>query len=57
MGIENSTNSCIYKKIYFEDEVKVNDQDHVIEKYQRSVHQECYINFILSEKIPVVFHS
>ena len=57
MGIENSTNSCIYKKIYFEDEVKVNDQDHVIEKYQRSVHQECHINFILSEKIPVVFHS
>ena len=57
MGIENSTNSCIYKKIYFEDEVKVNDQDRVIEKYQRSVHQECYINFILSEKIPVVFHS
>ena len=52
MGIENSTNSCIYKKIYFEDEVKVNDQDHVIEKYQRSVHQECYINLILSEKNP-----
>ena len=57
MGIENSTNSYIYKKIYFEDEVKINDQDHVIEKYQRSVHQKCYINFILSEKIPVVFHN
>lgn len=45
MGVENSTNS-------FEDEVKVNDQDHVIENYQRSVHQECYINLILSEKNP-----
>lgn len=52
MSVENSTNSCIHKKIYDEDEVKVNDQDHVIENYQRSVHQECYINLILSEKNP-----
>lgn len=57
MSVENSTNSCIHKKIYDEDEVKVNDQDHVIEKYQRSVDQECYINLILSEKVHVVFQS
>lgn len=52
MSVENSTNSCIHKKIHDKDEVKVNDQDHAIENYQRSVHQECYINLILSEKNP-----
>ena len=51
MSVENSTNSCICKKIYEEGEVKVNDQD------EWSVHQECYINPSLSEKIPTVFDN
>ena len=38
-------------------DVKVRDHCHVTGKYRGSAHQDCNLNFKLTNKIPVVFHN
>ena len=47
----------ICKKPFGKDDVKVRDHCHVTGKYRGSAHQDCNLNFSLTQKIPVIFHN
>ena len=51
-------NEChICNKKYNENDVRVRDHCHITGKYRGSAHQDCNLNFRLTEKIPVMFHN
>ena len=47
----------ICKKPYITTDIRVRDHCHVTGKYRGSAHQDCNLNFSLTQKIPVVFHN
>ena len=47
----------ICDKEYVETDIRVRDQCHVTGRYRGSAHQDCIINFKLTDKIPVIFHN
>ena len=52
------SNSCwICEKRIDNDEGKVRDHCHVTGKFRGAAHWSCNINFELTKKIPVIFHS
>ena len=49
--------SChICSKKYTDKDEKVRDHCHVTGKYRESAHQDCNLNFKLTDKIPVILH-
>ena len=42
---------------YTDKDVRVRDHCHITGQYRGSAHQDCNLNFRLTEKIPVVFHN
>ena len=51
-------NEChICNKKYNENDVRVRDHCHITGKYRGSAHQDCNLNFRITEKIPVMFHN
>ena len=53
----NYTNCWICGNDYVDNDVKVRDQCHVIDKYRDSAHRYCNITLKINHKIPIVFHS
>ena len=52
------SNSCwICKKLIDNDEEKVRDHCHVTGKFRGAAHKICNVNFQLTKKVPVIFHS
>ena len=50
--------SChICNKKYIDKDVLVKDHCHITGKYRGSAHQDCNLNFRLTDKIPVIFHN
>ena len=47
----------ICEKEYNKTDVRVRDHCHITGQYRGSAHQDCNLNFRLTEKIPVVFHN
>ena len=47
----------ICNKKYNENDVRVRDHCHITGKYRGSAHQDCNLNFRITEKIPVIFHN
>ncbi|XP_068707688.1 uncharacterized protein [Montipora foliosa] len=47
----------ICNKKYNENDVRVRDHCHITGKYRGSAHQDCNLNFRITEKIPVMFHN
>ena len=47
----------ICEKEYNKTDVRVRDHCHVTGQYRGSAHQDCNLNFRLTEKIPVIFHN
>ncbi|XP_068735747.1 uncharacterized protein [Montipora capricornis] len=47
----------ICNKKYDENDVRVRDHCHITGKYRGSAHQDCNLNFRITEKIPVMFHN
>ena len=47
----------ICNKKYSAKDVRVRDHCHTTGKYRRSAHQDCNINYRLTDKIPVIFHN
>ena len=47
----------ICKIPYITGDVRVRDHCHVTGKYRGSAHEDCNLNFVLTNKIPVVFHN
>ncbi|XP_060580207.1 uncharacterized protein LOC132736990 [Ruditapes philippinarum] len=52
---QTSCNIC--GKEYEKDDIRVRDHCHITGKFRGSAHSECNINFILTRKIPVIFHN
>ena len=53
-----NTDKCHnYNKKYSEKDIRVRDRCHITGKYRGSAHQDCNINYRLTDKIPVIFHS
>ena len=44
-------------KKYSEKDARVRDHCHITRKYRGSAHQDCNINYKLTDKIPVIFHN
>ncbi|XP_068704482.1 uncharacterized protein [Montipora foliosa] len=47
----------ICEKKYNKTDVRVRDHCHVTGQYRGSAHQDCNLNFIMTDKIPVIFHN
>ena len=47
----------ICEKQYNTTDVRVRDHCHITGQYRGSAHQDCNLNFKLTEKIPVIFHN
>ena len=47
----------ICNKKYNENDVRFRDHCHITGKYRGSAHQDCNLNFRITEKIPVIFHN
>ena len=52
------TNKChICEKEYNKTDVRVRDHCHITGQYRGSAHQDCNLNFQITDKIPVIFHN
>ena len=47
----------ICQQKYNEKDVRVRDHCHITGKYRGSAHQDCNLNFQITDKIPVIFHN
>ena len=47
----------ICDKEYMDKDTRVRDHCHITGKYRGSAHQDCNLNFRLTDKIPVIFHN
>ena len=47
----------ICNKKYSVKDVRVRDHCHITGKYRGSAHQDCNINYMLTDEIPVIFHN
>ena len=53
-----NTDKChICNKKCSEKDICVRDHCHITEKYIGSTHQDCNINYRLTDKIPAIFHN
>ena len=51
-------NKChICGKKYTDKDIRVRDHCHITGKYRGSAHQDCNLNFQLTDKIPVILHN
>ena len=51
------SNSCwIFKKIINDDSEKVRDHCRITSKFRRAAYQSCNLNYLLTKRIPVIFH-
>ena len=51
-------NKChICEQVYTDKDIRVRDHCHVTGQYRGAAHQECNLNFKLTDKIPVIFHN
>ena len=52
------TNKChICEKEYNKTDIRVRDHCHITGQYRGSAHQDCNLNFQITDKIPVIFHN
>jgi len=57
MDFETADRCHICNKKYTHQDVRVRDHCHVTGKYRGSAHQDCNINYRITDKIPVIFHN
>merc|ERR1711911_488777 len=57
MDFETADRCHICNKEYTHQDVRVRDHCHVTGKYRGSAHQDCNINYRITDKIPVFFHN
>ena len=56
-NFKNADKSHICNKKYSKKDIHVRDYCHITGKYRRLAHQDCNINYRLTDKIPVIFHN
>ena len=54
---QKSNNSCICKKVIYNDEENVRDHCHVTGKFRGAAHESCNLNLKLTKNVPVIFHN
>ena len=56
-NFKNADKCYICNKKYSVKDIRIRDHCHITGKYRGSAHQDCNINYRLTDKIPVIFHS
>ena len=56
-NFQNADKCYICKKKNSEEDVRVRDHCLITGKYRGLAHQDCNINYKLTDKIPVIFHN
>ena len=56
-NVTNANKCHICNKKYIHKDIIVRDHCHITGKYRGSAHQDCNLNFRLTDKIPVIFHN
>ena len=56
-NFKNADKCHIYNKKYSAKDIRVRDHCHITGKYRRSTHQDCNINYRLTDKVLVIFHN
>ena len=56
-NFKNAEKCYICNKKYSVKDIRVRDHCNITGKYRGSAHQDCNINYRLTEKIPVIFHN
>ena len=54
---ENQKVCHVCKKLFKKDDKKVKDHSHFTDKYRRSAHNKCNMNYKITKNIPIVFHD
>ena len=57
INFKNAGKCYICNKKYSEKDNRVRDHCHITGKYRGSAHQDCNINYRLTDKMPVIFHN
>ena len=57
LNLKDADKCHICDKKYFEKDIRARDHCHVTGKCRGSAHQDCNINYRLTDKIPVIFHN
>ena len=57
VNVKNADKCYICNKNTPKKDIRVRDHCHIIRKYRGSTHQDCYINYRLTDKILVIFHN
>ena len=56
-NLKNADKCYVCNKKYSEKDIRVRDHCHITGKYRGSAHQDCNINYRLTDKVPVIFHN
>ena len=56
-NFKNADKCYICYKKYTDEDIRVRDHCHITGKYEGSVHQDCNINYRLTDKKAVIFHN
>ena len=56
-NFKNADNCYICNKKYLAKDICVIDHCHITGKYRGSAHQDCNINYRLTDKTPVIFYN
>ncbi|PFX17748.1 Retrovirus-related Pol polyprotein from transposon 17.6 [Stylophora pistillata] len=54
---QNADTCHICEQKYTNEDIRVRDHCHITGKFRGSAHQDCNLNFRISDKIPVIFHN
>lgn len=54
---QNADACHICEQKYTNEDIRVRDHCHITGKFRGSAHQDCNLNFRISDKIPVIFHN
>ena len=56
-NFKNADKCYICDKKYTDEDIRVRGRCHITGKYRGLAHQDCNINYRLTDEIPVIFHS
>ena len=57
INLEKLMNATFVMKKYINKDIIVKDHCHITGKHRGSAHQDCNLNYRLTDKLPVIYHN